>query len=561
MTASSRKDLLTGGGLGLAYAVWLMATCGNLGFARDEGFYFSASQRYAAWFAQLFSSPQAALTRGAIDAAWSNNHEHPALIKSLFALSWMFLHQKWHFFEQGSLAFRLPGIMMMAVAIATTYLFAARAFGRIEAFAAAAALGLMPSLFYLAHLACFDVPIMAFWVLSIFAFWRAVHARGFGWPIASGVIFGLALETKHNAWILPCVFVAYALGTQILAWASGVPSQSKRMVIALVSTLAIGPAIFFALWPWIWHDTAARLAEYVQFHVHHVYYNIEFLGQNYWGPPSPFWYAPTMIAATVPTITVLCFLLGGMTQLGNDVRQLIGSWQARRNAKQKASREQGVDRASTDLLLFLGFAAAIGPFFLPKTPIFGGTKHWITAYPFMAIFAGRGVAFAARWIKEYASKKPRWVGHAALVALGFAAIAAPLAETIHSHPFGLSVYTPLVGGAPGAAELGLNRQFWGFTNQSAAPYLAAHAPPGASVFIHDTAWQSWSQMTAERRIRPDLRGVMRQEEADYALYQHELHMAEVEYGIWSVYNDTHPVDIVAYDGVPIVTIYERHRAR
>ncbi|MGF2075737.1 hypothetical protein, partial [Enterococcus casseliflavus] len=28
---------------------------------------------------------------------------------------------------------------------------------------------------------------------------------------------------------------------------------------------------------------------------------------------------------------------------------------------------------------------------LPWTPIFGGTKHWFTAYPFLALFAGAGV--------------------------------------------------------------------------------------------------------------------------------------------------------------------------
>ena len=37
------------------------------------------------------------------------------------------------------------------------------------------------------------------------------------------------------------------------------------------------------------------------------------------------------------------------------------------------------------------FAAAVTPMLmisLPSTPIFGGTKHWFTAYPFMASFAG-----------------------------------------------------------------------------------------------------------------------------------------------------------------------------
>ena len=80
--------------------------------------------------------------------------------------------------------------------------------------------------------------------------------------------------------------------------------------------------------------------------------------------------------------------------------------------------------------------------------------------------------------------------HGALVVC---VLAAPLAVTAHSHPFGLSAYVPLVGGTAGGADLGLNRQFWGYTTQNAAEeYLNAKAPRGATVFIHDTTWDAWA---------------------------------------------------------------------
>src|SRR6185295_13274929 len=123
----------------------------------------------------------------------------------------------------------------------------------------------------------------------------------------------------------------------------------------------------------------------------------------------------------------------------------------------------------------------------------------------------------------------------ALVALYASVILAPLAVTAHSHPFGLSAYVPLVGGTAGGADLGLNRQFWGFTTQSLAPYFAANAPPGASVFIHDTAWDSWARMLDEKRLRPDLRGVGAPADADFAIVHHELHMNELDYMIWAAY--------------------------
>jgi hypothetical protein len=150
--------------------------------------------------------------------------------------------------------------------------------------------------------------------------------------------------------------------------------------------------------------------------------------------------------------------------------------------------------------------------------------------------------------------RKRW---AAEIALAFAVTIGPLAITAHSHPFGLSSYVPLVGGTAGGADLGLNRQFWGFTTESVAPYLDKNAPRHASVFIHDTAWDSWQEMQAEDRIRPDLRGVNSPSEGDFALVHHELHMNEIDYELWVANGATAPAYVLTHDNVPIVSVYRR----
>src|SRR6185436_5159038 len=111
------------------------------------------------------------------------------------------------------------------------------------------------------------------------------------------------------------------------------------------------------------------------------------------------------------------------------------------------------------------------------------------------VFAGRGFDRAASAIESLLEQRTtlnmtkRAVAVAAVGAVSFAGAAA---VTAHSHPFGLSAYVPLVGGTAGGADLGLNRQFWGFTTETAArEYLDRAAPPRATVFIHDTAWDSW----------------------------------------------------------------------
>ena len=75
-------------GIGLAlcvaYVALLLATSLDVGMSRDEGFYTIAADRYGAWFEQLFEDSDAALEREAVERAWSYNHEHPSLVKSMF---------------------------------------------------------------------------------------------------------------------------------------------------------------------------------------------------------------------------------------------------------------------------------------------------------------------------------------------------------------------------------------------------------------------------------------------------------------------------------------------
>ena len=135
---------------------------------------------------------------------------------------------------------------------------------------------------------------------------------------------------------------------------------------------------------------------------------------------------------------------------------------------------------------------------------------------------------------------------------------APLAITAHSHPFGLSSYVPLVGGTAGGADLGLDRQFWGYTSENAAvEYLNPKAPRGATVFIHDTTWDAWARMQDEGRVRGDLRAVGTPGEGMFALVEHELHMNEVDYSIWVADGTDAPAYIVEHDGVPIVSVYKK----
>jgi hypothetical protein len=561
------RDHGVGALLGCSYVAWLLATARSLGFARDEGFYFRAGARYSHWFETLLSRPSEAVQQSFIDGIWSENHEHPALMKSLFGLSWTLFHEKWKIFDDASTAFRFPGMAMMGMALWVTYLFGARAYSRRAGVLAAVLLGLMPRVFYNAHLCCFDVPIMAMWAWCIYVYWRSQVRGGLGWALAAGLVYGLTLETKHNAWFLPAVVVPHAFFIHRHAIARQLRAGRIALPATLVAMATVGPLVFLFLWPWMWNDTIQRLQGYFAFHLNHEYYNMEFLHVNYFSAPSPRLYMPVMIVATVPAVTLALFAVGLFSRAALHVER-FRAWAARQLGR-AAARVAAPDRVETDLLFVLAFGVAVGPWLLPKTPIFGGTKHWLTAYPFLCLFAGHGFdriataatrTLATSGLMEKLARVVSGERRAELAVqslLVASVVAAPLAVTAHSHPFGLSSYVPLVGGTAGGADLGLNRQFWGFTTESLATYFAANAPRGATVFINDTTYDSWARLLDERRVRPDLRAVGAPSEAEISVVHIEKHMMEVEYGIWTAYGTTTPAYVLTHDGVPIIDVFRR----
>jgi 4-amino-4-deoxy-L-arabinose transferase-like glycosyltransferase len=550
------RDHLVGALLAVVYVAWLLTGARSLGFPRDEGVYFHAASDYIRWYRMLFEHGTDAFSRGAIDSAWGLNHEHPVLMKTLFGASWLFFHEKWHLFSDASTAYRLPGMAMGGLCLWIIYLFGARAFSRRAGLMAACLFALMPRVFFHAHLACFDVPITTMWTLCVYVHWRAQERRTLGWALLMGIVYGLTLETKHNAWFLPLALVPHAFFVHRNAILRGLKAGRLALPSSLVSMATVGPAVFVLLWPYLWNDTIGRIQWWVEFHLNHEFYNIEYLGRNYFGPPSPRSYLPVMIAATVPTVTLLLFLVGAGERIRVGFLRLRawGLGVLRKTVTDRPPR----DPRETDLLLLLSFGVAIAPWFLSRTPIFGGTKHWMPAYPVLALLAGRGFELVAAAMDRALPKLDARQRLGAHVSLAACVLAAPLAVTAHSHPFGLSTYVPLVGGTAGGATLGLNRQFWGFTTQSAAEqYLNTQTPKNSTVFILDTTFDAWGRMIDEGRVRQDLRVTMAPGEAMYSLVQHELHMSEVDYDIWAVYDDDAPVYVVTHDSVPIVSVYRR----
>src|SRR5262249_53825577 len=181
------------------------------------------------------------------------------------------------------------------------------------------------------------------------------------------------------------------------------------------------------------------------------------------------------------------------------------------------------------------------------------TKHWLATMPFLAMAAGVAVAALAAQLRR----------RAVAAALVLVAAAPAAVETVRSHPYGLSHYNALAGGAPGGADLGMNRQFWGYSVLGLMDWFNAHLPPRAKLYLHDWSHGASEIYQRERRLRADIQDAGMEESgvraSQAALVIHERHFAKYEYMIWDAYGTARPAAVLTLDGVPLVTVYTRQQ--
>jgi len=572
--------------VGLAVLAFGLVMCSqrDVGIARDETVYMVHGRRYAEWWIGAVTGKgvvnETAITshfggRGPTD----NNREHPPLMKTLFGLSERLLHDRLGVASEVS-AYRLPTAALHALLVALVFLMTQALWGWAEGFVAALLLLFLPRLFFHAGLACFDAPITALWFATVYAWWRALSSRPWMWAV--GVVFGLALATKHNALILPGAigihYLIVAARSQRERWRARVRAAGTRSVpgliagvigasvgalaagawrrrpVAILSFAVLGPATLFALWPWLWFDTAEHVRAWIAFHLHHVHYNFEYLGRNWNHPPFPWHVAVVTTLLTVPAATLAAAAVG------------TGAWIARVRRGDRPDAD-----AAPGLLLALSAAAAVGPFFLGSTPIFGAEKHWAPAMPSLAIAAGVGAVWTARQAAFWLWRQKAWlelrrplIEAAAIALVAAAVVGAAAVETARAQPYALSHYNAIAGGAPGGADLGMNRQFWGYAARGTLSLLRTEAPPPGApprpVYTHDAspAWGFYQRAGLIPSSLPDAgnetAGI---ERSQLALVIHELHFNRHDYLVWKAYGTVQPVYVLRFQGVPIVSVYRR----
>jgi hypothetical protein len=568
----------------------------EVGYVRDEGIYLEASRHYAAWVVRWLDEGREANTPEVRDRYFAINHEHPALMKIAAGLSARLFAEppapefvatidqtrgqaarawrrelaaveggRFPILREGA-AMRLPAILLTGFAVALLFLTGRRlGGGNLGGLLAAGWFVLLPRVAFHASLHAFDLPIAVMTLVLALAWLRGLS--DWRWALALGPLLGVAIAVKHNALFLGPLFAMHLWLCLGLRWLETKqrPRLAQLVPLPLVSMAVLGPLIAIVLWPWLWDDTFARIAEYFAFHREHSYYNMEFLGVNYNRPPLPLSYPFVMTWATVPSGLLLLSVVG----IGLALRTLRNPRALRHlgrfGANQVGAKPEHAPSWTTPLpefdgreepLLLVGMAMfPLLLIALPSIPIFGGTKHWLTAYPFLALLAA--LAWGRLWwrARTLLEAWPKLLRGAPPVVLVATLVPAAWAS-VHGHPFNLSQYAPLIGGARGAATAGLNRGFWG---HAVVPLLDASLAGGElanqRVYLHDVHRLAALQYQREGRWPGWIDSSLAR--ADVALLFPEQHTLSDELAIWAAFGTTQPAMILTLDEVPIALVYRR----
>jgi len=539
--ASARNpDRWIAAALAVASICLVRLTSLPIGFVRDEGYYFKAALQYVGWYRAIANGELGlleALGTPAIDQYFGYNPQHPALVKILQGFSWWIWHEILGIGSNAE-ALRLPGALFTAVCVASTFLLGRRLFSRPVGLFAALAWLFMPRNFVHEHLAAFDVPITAMTVLVVYLYARAGDSKRRATAVA--IAFGLTMATKHNSLFIPPLLILHWLATT--AWRPE-PGRYFRFVRparvppALVRMLWLGPLVFVAHWPWLWHKTFLRIGRYYGYHfLHHEHYPIAYWGELLRDPPFPVGFAFGMTLVTMP-LPLLGLMVWGLALAVRD-----GFFR--------------VDLEPRSHAWLLGLFALFPMFVisLPSTPIFGGVKHWMPATPFLAILAGRALEHGIELLRPLMGPMVRSARVFYAVAPLFLATA--VIGIIRTHPHGLSYYNELVGGARGAAMVGMQRHFWGEAVKPLLSEINTRTPSGGSVMFNRSNLEDFAMYRRDGLVRQDIENSKRVAEGDGVIVFHQWEHEHILYTRWNEMPDRRPVQGVYLEGgVPLTTLY------
>ncbi len=413
---------------------------------------------------------------------------------------------------------RLGPILLFSCTAGFLFQFSARRWGVAPALVAVAAWTFQPNLFGHGHYATYDAVLTSLWLLAIFAFARAGAVpepgrrdttRGLA-TAAFGLVVGCALATKLTGWFLPLPFLVWA------GW-----TRDRRALRVLSIGLPLACAVLLLLNPPWWTEPITGIVRFFQSNLTRgrtIPIPVQFLGIVYQTPNQSLpWYNTLVWTVLVTPVGILLLGLAGMIR---SIRQ---------------------HRAEPLGLLILGnWGLLVALRALPHTPGHDGVRLFLPAFGVMALLVGMG----ARQILD-------WFGPWTRIAIAAAGVEA-IGSVLLFLPVPLSYYSPLVGGLPGAARLGMEpTYYWDGLSSEARQWLRDNTLPGQTIHFA-TFPSSWLYLRQTGELPRRLDPIDRGQPAWYVMQNRP--------GAWSridrqLAERSTPALVVSKFGVPLIWVF------
>ncbi|HNT34692.1 MAG TPA: glycosyltransferase family 39 protein, partial [bacterium] len=478
---------------------------------------FEAALRQADWFSRL-GELERPFSRETIDKYWKTTSDHPSLPRTLAALSYLGLNR-----ILGTIpALRFPNAVWFALMAAVVFHWTASKWTIQAGFAALAALLLMPRLFSEAHILSLDLPITALWVLTAWAFVKGLES--WGWGVATGILYAIAVTTKLHAFFLPFPLVAWTLWRAHKHW--------YRPVLPMA---VLAPVFYVGLQPWLWFDTGTRLAERFFHYADKSVGNpikLFYFGQLY-SNNTPWHYSIVLILVTVPILTLVLSLIG------------ISRVWVHRHAEPDG------------ILLLLLFLVPPCLLFLPRAQGYDGTRLFMECFPFLACLSGIGwEQLRTRMLHKVGLDRMK--ARRILIVLTFVWLIPICVQMVLLHPCQLGYYNELIGSLPGARLVGMESTYWcDAITPDLIEEMNTALPENSHVVTMSMSVAVLPFYQQVGLLRSDLRLDVPDTPADFHLLQCRQGMfGQIE---WYYYKTRTPIYRVERFGVPLMLLFSEEQ--
>ncbi len=407
-----------------------LVTIPDYGLTWDEPYYMTSQGWQREWFAKLLETPTLALSEAELEAGWNRDPYHnphppfPKTVSNLLAFGLRFLGDPLTAFRAStSLFFALTGALIFTLARRHPWTTSAAdthspSRSLFWAGVAVALWATTPRVFAHSHFLTTDMPITFFSVALVSA-WLLLQGK---WRIfAFSIVWGAALATKFTAVLLPA-----PIGLWLLLGRRWVDLRDM-----LVAGLGAIPIVWLLV-PYWWHHPISGPLDFVMTSLtreDHTPVSVMVLGTAY-DFKAPLYTAWLMLAVATPVTLWLPAAAGALASLKH-LFERQGLW-------------------------FWGAVLPIATMMLPNAPKHDGIRLFLHTTPFLALLAAFGLHTACERLRGLTSFwNQRWS-----LAITLAMVAGQAAALVSYHPLQLSYYNRLVGGLPGAKELGLETTYW-----------------------------------------------------------------------------------------------------